>query len=242
MSCETQTNRIAHLVARTAAGISRLASKRSFYAGVAVGAMGTGGLVLAVAGLRRRRRPAWRFVREDGPAEGSRANPRPLPGLEKVRQSGRPAEGTRARPRPIPGLAKGQAAPGSRANPRKLNIGSRRPAAGPVRLAPAAVTVATKSGPHTVQEAYRVLGADGRETGLAVTRAVTETGEGLRPGRGWVVTHLVSGGQVEGPFETVEQARQLAEKLTELDWTGPRLSPEAMARAVEIIEAHKRDG
>jgi hypothetical protein len=85
---------------------------------------------------------------------------------------------------------------------------------------------------HFHERAYLVIGADGQETGLAITPTVTplhdsngdvvtdERGRAMMrtSNYGWHLTHQESGVALAGPFKKMEAAQGLAEVLAQLDW------------------------
>ena len=85
---------------------------------------------------------------------------------------------------------------------------------------------------HFHERAYLVIGADGQETGLAITPTVTplrdsqgdvvtdERGRAMMrtSNYGWYLTHQESGVALAGPFKKMEAAQGLAEVLAQLDW------------------------
>ncbi|GIK42126.1 MAG: hypothetical protein BroJett011_59590 [Chloroflexota bacterium] len=141
MACESFVNKVSKKAAQIGAGIYQLASKRSFYAGVTVGVVGTGGVALLANKLRhapvptallantssqpifvnyqpRPQRKGAAVLSEQKP--GSRANPIQLPPEAIAAAQARP--GSRANPLQLPpeAIAAAQAQPGSRANPLQL--------------------------------------------------------------------------------------------------------------------------
>jgi hypothetical protein len=262
MACETNLGRIAHLAGRLSAGITRLVSKRAFYAGVAVGAAGTGALTLALNTIRNRRLvqagrigpvPIWPDA-QLGPAEaipGTRLQPRPIPGL-----SDSPRAGTRTKPHPIPGQpaspqAKKRAKTGSGQKPAGARASAKDKSAGvdstsdrsepQTRLQPAEIQIQTRAGqPLVIKNGYRVLRPDGTDTGLAVTPHLVEnaTGQSTEGGDAWLVTHTRTGAFIGDPLGTVAGAHQLATKLAPLPWTGIQMSPADIARARQIVADH----
>jgi len=121
MPCETGSTKIAQLAGQVSAGITGLVSKRSFYAGIAVGAAGTGALALALNKIRQRQTAA-RYLAASRPSQRwsgapvvkvASTAPRPI----TIGARAPPAKGTRARPKPIPMESGAPAAKGTRANP-----------------------------------------------------------------------------------------------------------------------------
>ena len=89
------------------------------------------------------------------------------------------------------------------------------------------------------QNSYRVLRADGSDTGLAITPYL-ESGQGKTTAKEgtWGVTHTGSGALVDGPYDSVAQAQGLATKLSNLPWNGA-MSKQEIDRAKRIIRAHR---
>lgn len=233
MSCEQRPNRMARLAGQAGAGIAQLAGKRSFYAGVAVGAGGAVGGMALVRAIRRRRQ--WSSARTgNGQAvPGARANPRPIP------QEALQAPGTRANPRPIPPAA--PQAPGTRANPKKIPALARPPAE--TRLLAAPIRLQTGGGqPFTPKTSYRVVRPDGSDTGLAITPYVREGENGGlgEDDQAWGVTHTASGSLISGPYASVAQAQGLATQLSELRWTAARVPAGDVEQARRIVSAYRR--
>lgn len=262
MACETNVGRIAHLASRLSAGITRLVSKRAFYAGLTVGAAGTGALTLALSTIRQRRlvqpgRIKRGRILPDTPSDpaeaipGTRLKPRPIPGL-----SDSPQAGTRAKPQPIPGQ------PSSTRTKKRTKTGSsQKPAAAKAsvkdnlvgvdptpamnepqtKLQPAEIQIQTRAGqPLVVKNGYRVLRPDGTDTGLAVTPHLVETapGQSTVAGEAWLVTHTRTGAFIGDPVATVAQAQRLATKLSPLSWTQADMSPADITRARQIVADH----
>lgn len=251
MSCEKTPNKIARL-AQIGGGIAQLAGKRSFYAGVAVGAGGAvGGMALAAA-IRRRRNGAESGKRQPvpiEPARGTRAKPRQIP------QAARQRPGTRANPKQIPRKASDAAgsrtnpkkiprrapdAAGSRTNPKKIPVRSTSPAE--TRLQAAQLSIRTGGGQSfTPTSSYRVVRPDGSDTGLAVTPCVWEGdgGQLVEDEKRWGVTHTASGNLISGPYDTLSQAQGLATQLSDLRWTGSRVPATDVEQAKQIISAYQ---
>ncbi len=236
MSCEKSPNRFAKLAGGVSGGISQLAGKRSFYAGVAIGAGGAvGGMVLAKALRDRRRNGALAAGRpvSTGPIPGSRANPAKIPEGALLKP------GSRANPKKIsPGaLLK----PGSRANPARIPVLSK--ASAETKLQAATLHLQTGSGQSfTPGAAYRVVRPDGSDTGLAITPYVREdeNGQPVEDDCRWGVTHAASGSLVSGPYESVSQAQGLATQLSGLGWAAGRVPAEDVSQAKQIIGAYRR--
>ena len=240
MTCEKAPNKIAQLAGQVGGGISRLAGKRSFYAGVAVGAGGAvGGLLLAKAIQNRRRNGAQDGKRQPVPIEGSpqstRANPRPIP-RETLQ-----AEGTRANPRKIPQEAL-RRNPGTRANPRPVPVLSRPPAETKLQAAPLRMQVDGEQ-PFTPKNSYRVVRPDGSDTGLAVTPYVRkgENGQLVEDDQSWGVTHAASGSLISGPYRSISQAQGLATRLSGLRWTAARVPAEDVNQARQFAQDYRRN-
>lgn len=234
MSCETNPNRIAKLASQVSGGISQLSGKRAFFAGVAVGAGGTGLGALIVA--RRRSINFWQWRRgkkgltrqvrpKPGPISGltgasSPAKPKPIPGLAGASSS--------AKPGPIPGLAKKKPLPTLVDKPQtKLQRA-------PVRL------LSSDGTTRVIDNSFRVVRFDGSDTGLAITPHLESDGAG---GAGqqdaWSVTHTGSGALVDGPYESITRAQGLATELAVLPWTAPTMPAGDVTRAKKIINQYR---
>jgi hypothetical protein len=253
MSCETGSTKIAQLAGQVSAGITGLVSKRSFYAGIAVGAAGTGALALALNKIRRRPaaagylaapRPVTPRSSQSGPGalavKGTRAAPRPIPV-----GAGAPAKGTRARPKPIPMGSGAPAAKGTRTNPRPIPVLSGLASTPPTKLQRDTIQVQTAPStgsrqPFPASNSYRVLRSDGADTGLAITPYLRpgEDGQPTPDPNAWAVTHSSSGALVGGPYASVATAQGLATQLANLPWTGT-MATEDMSRAKAIIAAYQ---
>src|SRR5690606_6952609 len=100
---------------------------------------------------------------------------------------------------PIPALA-------ARTQPVKLQ-------AGPVRMQ------LGREQSYTA-DSYRLVRADGSETGLALTPYLTLTGpdKAIERSEQWGLTHLNSGALVSGPYPTLGEAQTLGQQLAALDW------------------------
>jgi hypothetical protein len=239
------------LAGRLGAGIAQLAGKRSFYAGVAVGAAGSGALALALSKIRPRRGAVLAAPRpviigagaapRPSPArpgsntvKGKRANPKPIP-----MSGAAPTRGTRANPKPIP-MSGAAPARGAQANPRPIPVLAG--AAPATKLQPAAIRVKDDTGQFfTAVSSFRVLRPDGADTGLAITPALRqdEAGQITPDTETWHLTHAGSGLLIGGPYRAVSQAHGLARKLAGLDWTQPALPPADLARAQALIAAYQ---
>jgi hypothetical protein len=228
MSCEKGPNKFARMAGQVSAGISHLAGKRSFYAGLAVGAGGTIGSLALAKVIRKRRQPIT-----IEPVSGTPANPRQI-SKEALRQ----ASGTRANPKKI--SQQGQTGPGTKANPKRIPVLGRTPAE--IKLQAASIRIQTGSGqPFTSKNSYRVVRPDGHDTGLAITPYVREDDQGqpVEDDRRWGVTHAASGSLISGPYDSLAQAQGLAGRLADLPWTGARLPGKDVTQARQIIEAYK---
>lgn len=242
MSCERNASKISRVAAQFTGGVSRLASQRAFYAGLAAGVAGTKLGELAAARLRRRSRPvqpggaasfglAAKSASRVGP--GGRAQPRQIP------ETGQAAPGTRTNPKKIPPEA--LRAPGSRANPRPIPVlAGRQPE---TKLKEAAIHIKTDSGqPFTPKSSYRVVDLAGEDTGLAITPEVEETAGGTlaEVENRWNVTHTGTGTKISGPYPSVAQAHKLATRLSALPWTAARVPPPDVERARQIIDDYRQ--
>ena len=221
MSCQAQAVRFAGLAGRLSGGINRLSSQQAFYSGLAVGVSGTGLVSLLVA--KRAALGAvlnrWRAGASSNGA--ARIQARPIPQLG--RRSLKPADDKQVA-QPIPALA-------ARHQPIKLQ-------AGPVRMQ------LGQEQSYTAADSYRLVRADGSETGLALTPYLVQqepTGKVARTEQ-WGVTHLSSGALVSGPYKNVAEAQALAGQLTALDWTKSRLPASDSERAKRIIETYQQRG
>jgi hypothetical protein len=124
---------------------------------------------------------------------------------------------------PIPALA-------ARNQPLKLQAGPVRMQVGPEQS-------------YTAASSYRVVRADGSETGLALTPYLTrsEPEGAIERSEQWGLTHLSSGALVSGPYASVAEAQELASQLAPLDWTKPRLSVAERQRAKTMIDQYQAD-
>ncbi len=228
MSCATNALVVSTKPARLGSGIARLTSKQAFFAGMAVGASGTGLGAMLVSG---RQRLANLFGRKQSPRQAavgpsksssssgsSRAKAKPIPALAAGRQA-----------KPIPGVAK---------SGQKKTI--------PVLATPdttlqaASVQMQTNTGqPFVAQNSYRVLQADGTNSGLALTPYLAQNKGQAVPQKGaWSVTHAGSGALIDGPHPNLKQAQGLASKLSTLPWTGS-LSKADITQAKRIIKNYR---
>lgn len=220
MSCEKGANRIARLAGQVGAGISKLASKRSFYAGIAVGAGSTLGSLALVKAIRKRR--------QNGAQAGER---QPVP-ISRVPNK-------RAKPQKIPKEALQR--PGSRARPKPIPVLSG--AATETKLKAASIRMQTGNGqPFTPKNSYQVIRTDGSETGLAITPYVQEgeNGQLVEDDQRWGVTHATSGSLISGPYPSQTQAQGLATQLSGLRWTAARVPAKDVTQAKQIIRAYRR--
>jgi hypothetical protein len=235
MACQTEAGRVSQLAGRVSSGISQLSSKQAFFTGLAIGASGTGLGALAVVNrqrltdlLQRAKAPrqALAVSRPSGSGNGTtpaKKQPKPIPAL---------AAG-KSRPTPIPGLTKSGS---SRLSPKPIPV----LATSPTTLQAAAVEIKTGGGgeSYLAQNSYRVVRADGSDTGLAVTPYL-KSGQPAGQTEAWGVTHTGSGALVDGPYASVDQAQALATKLSNLAWTGP-LSKQEIGQAHRIVQAHRQ--
>jgi len=264
VACESRSNKFAALAAKISGGISNLASKRSFYAGVAVGSAGTAALTAVVNKLRRQRqrsgRPALIRVSGDSNAAGSRTNPKPLAGIERTNAAGSRANprplagirppnttGSRANPKPLAGVGRANTAD-SRANPKPLagigraNAASNRATPGSqIGLKPDRITVSLGAGKTMIlPDSYRLVQADGSDTGLALTPDVLPDGNGgHQPGHDWMITHTDSGLAMGGPYSSAKEAQSVAARLSVVVGDGSLSPAEKMAAAQKIITQSK---
>lgn len=142
----------------------------------------------------------------------------------------------RSKPKPIPGLSKGSS---SRSAAKPIPV----LAISPTTLQAAAVEMKTGSGePFLAKNSYRVVRADGSDTGLAVTPYLESgqaNGNPTVKADVWGVTHTGSGALVDGPYDSAGQAQELATKLSNLSWSGA-LSKQEIGQAKRIIQAHRK--
>jgi len=241
MACDANTSRIANLAGRMSGAISQLSSKQAFFAGMAVGASGTGLGAFLVA---KRQRIANLFrgrQQASGPGRQSRPKPtpKPIPGLA----AGSPA---RSKPKPIPGLADAPAAkpkpiPGlSKRQPLPTLSGA---SASQTKLQAAPVQVLGRDGKaFTVQNSYRVVRPDGSDTGLAITPHLEQGDKGQTVERpdAWSVTHAGSGALIDGPYPTIAQAQGLATELSALRWTASSVPKADVDRAKALIGHYRQ--
>ena len=242
MSCETSSTKLSKTAAWITGGISRLASQRAFYAGLAAGVAGAKLSELAAARIRRRSRP----VQAGGAASfGPAAKSIPLAGpgsrvqSQPTAEAGRAAPGTRANPKKISPAA--LQAPGSRVKPRQIPV-----LAGPppeTKLKEAPIHIKTGRGqPFTPRSSYRVVGLDGEDTGLALTPELEETEGGAlaEVENAWNVTHTGTGAKISGPYPSIAQAHGLATRLSALPWTAARVPAPDIKRARQMIDEYQK--
>lgn len=241
MACQAKAGRISRLAGRVSSGISQLSSKQAFFTGLAVGVSGTGlGAVL----VANRQRMANLFRQSQKPRQavavaGKRQPANGSPRLKKQAKS-IPALAARSerksKPKPIPALTKSNSA-GS--TPKSIPV----LATSPTTLQPAVVQMKIGSGkPFLAQNSYRVVRADGSDTGLAVTPYLESGQTNGKPAvkaDAWGVTHTGSGALVDGPYDSVDQAQALATKLSNLSWTGT-MSKQEVGQAQRIVQAHRK--
>jgi hypothetical protein len=243
MACDANTSRIAKLAGRMSGAISQLSSKQAFFAGMAVGASGTGLGAFLVA---RRQRIAKVFrgrqqASGSGRQSGPKPTPKPIPGLA----AGSPA---RSKPKPIPGLAD---APAAKSKPKPIpGLSQRKPlptlsdaAASQTKLQAAPVRVLGRDGQAlTLQNSYRVVRPDGSDTGLAITPHLEQGDKGQTVERqaAWSVTHAGSGALIDGPYPTIAQAQGLATELATLRWTASSVPKADVDRAKALIGHYRQ--
>lgn len=241
MSCQAESGRLAKFAGRLSSGISQLSSKQAFFTGLAVGASGAG---LGATVIANRQRIASLFQRaraprqalavssQFGPANGTpraKKQPKPIPALAA-------GSGGKSKPKPIPGLTKSGS---SRSTAKPIPV----LATSPTTLQAAAVKMKTGSGePFLAKNSYRVVRADGSDTGLAVTpylEAGQANGKPAVKADVWGITHTNSGALVDGPYGNIDQAQELATKLSNLSWTGT-MSKQEVGQAQRVVQAHRK--
>lgn len=234
MSCETTSNRISKLAGRISAGIAGLSNKQAFFAGVAVGASGTGLGSLAVA----RRQKLVNFF-------GRLTNPQStLPPRQAVPVIGPSATRSKPKPKPIPNLAQPSSRsktpkpiPGLPAQPGTTQTTTQ------TKLKSAAIQMRDGQGQlYTPQNSYRVLRPDGSDTGLAITPYLEQDQNGrvVEKEEAWGVTHTGTGGLLDGPYPSISQAQGLATELSDLRWTEGRIPQADVAQARQIIDRYRQ--
>lgn len=241
MACQVEANRVSKFAGRLSSGLSQISSKQAFFTGLAVGASGTGLGALLVA---NRQRITNLFQRSNSPRQALALTGKPQLGNGTARMKKQPkpipalaikSEG-RSKPKPIPGLVKsGSTALISKPIPVL--------ATSPTTLQASAVEMKTGSGePFLAKNSYRVVRADGSDTGLAVTPYLESGQANGKPAvkaDAWGVTHTGSGALVDGPYDNIEQAQELATKLSNLSWIGT-MSKQEVGQAQRIVQAHRK--
>lgn len=241
MACTSNAGRISQLAGRVSGGISQLSSKQAFFTGLAVGASGTG---LGALLVTNRQRIANLLQRTKSPRQALTLTGKSQPGNGAARMKKQPKSipvmtaksKDRSKPKPIPGLTTGSS---SRSAAKPIPV----LATSPTTLQAAAVEMKTGSGePFLAKNSYRVVRADGSDTGLAVTpylEAGQTNGKSAVKADAWGVTHTNSGALVDGPYDSAEQAQELATKLSNLSWTGT-MSKQEVGQAQRIVQAHRK--
>ena len=241
MACQSNAGRISQLSSRISSGISQLSSKQAFFTGLAVGASGTG---LGATVIANRQRIASLFQRakvprqalavssQFGPANETprgKKQPKPIPALAA-------GSGGKSKPKPIPGLTKGGSA---RSTAKPIPV----LATSPTTLQATPVEMKTGSGePYLAQNSYRVVRDDGSDTGLAITPYLDSGQANGKPAvkaDAWGVTHTGSGALVDGPYDNIDQAQELATKLSNLSWSRA-MSKQEVGQAQRIVQAHRK--
>ena len=252
MACDANTSRIAKLAGRMSGAISQLSSKQAFFAGMAIGASGTGLGAFLVA---KRQRLANFFrgrQQASGPGRQSRPKPtpKPIPGLaagSPARSKPKPIPGladasaAKPKPKPIPGLSKRQPLPTLRAEPQDEALSDA--SASQTKLQAGPVQVLGRDGQaFTVQNSYRVVRPDGSDTGLAITPHLEQGDKGQTVERpdAWSVTHAGSGALIDGPYPTIAQAQGLATELAALRWTASSVPKADVDRAKALIGQYRQ--
>ncbi len=223
MSCGSIAAKIANLGSQISAGIAQLSSKQAFYAGVVIGAGGTG---LGVFSVAKRRNIANIFKRGRGPTPVALVGGAPsrAGSSQPKKRPVKPTAG-RSKPKPVPA----KPIPAKPAQPQtKLQAASIqvRNAAGNVFPAPSS---------------YVLLRPDGTETGLAITPRMkqTEAGQLVEDTTAWSVTHAGSGALIGGPYDSVARSQALATQLSPLRWTESTVPREDVLKAQQIIQDFK---
>ena len=231
MSCTTNGDRASDVAARL--GLSRLSSKQAFFAGLTLGAAGASLGALLVT-KRQGGSPAPRQALAIAPPAGKpvrQRQPRPIPALVAGPQA-----------KPIPGLSASRPTgtkPGPELSPKRPTGTKSMPIGSPTTLQPAAVQLTTdRDEPFVANNSYRVMQADGSDSGLALTPHLSEGAQ--KPAEAWNLTHTATGKRVAGPFTSLEQTHRLATQLSPLGWRGPLLSRAKRAEAKRLIEAHRQ--
>ena len=253
MACEQNSSRISRLACQIGVGISALASKRSFYAGVAVGAAGTAGAMAVAKALRRSASPRSVAIQTQPlPAGGitvggTRVNSLQISKGDLMAAKNRPG----ARDNPIQLSKEGLEAArstslqsGTRANPRPVPILGAAPTPPPeTKLRPGSLRMRTSSGQTFItQNSYRVVRSDGSDTGLAITPYFrqAEDGQYSEDQNAWGVTHAGSGSLISGPYDNVAHAQGLATRLSPLPWTAPVVPSQDVEQARQIIKTYQQ--
>ena len=229
MACEQRTNLVSKWVCQISSGIAQLSSKQAFYAGVAVGASGTGAGALALAWRQQLARLLGLGPKTiTAPRQAiARPKPKPLPGL-----SGAPAKRS---PKSIPGLAASASKPKPIPTLATGDPPQTKLQAAPIRMRDSQGQLVTS------QNSYRVVGPDGTKTGLAITPYLEQKdGQTVESETAWGVTHTGTGALLEGPFESVAQAQGLATALSPLRWTTTPLPRADVDQARELIEQYRQ--
>ena len=238
MACQSNAGRISQLAGRVSSGISQLSSKQAFFTGLAIGASGTG---LGALLVTNRQRVANLLQRTKSPRQALAVTSKPQPGngVPRTKKQPKPIPALAAgksKPKPIPGLTKGSA---SRSAAKPIPV----LATSPTTLQAAAVEMKTGNGkPFLAKNSYRVVRADGSDTGLAITpylEAGQADGKSAVKADTWGVTHTGSGALVDGPYDNIEQAQELATKLSNLSWTGT-MPKQEVGQAQRIVQAHRK--
>jgi len=250
VSCDSN-NKLAGLVAQMSAGIAGLSNKQAFYAGVAVGAAATGaGAGAYTLAKKRLHKQRWRKAGQSPRPASQGKSAKPIPGLgEKKKRkkatsipvlAGKKQPRTSGKsPKPIPILA-GKKKSSSTNSPAQ----TAQPQAQNTKLTPAAVAVQIAGGKRlTLDNSYRVLRADGSETGLAITPHVTqEAGQPpVENKNAWGVTHLASGGLLSGPHRSVDEAQALAANLATLRLDRAQPPAADVERAKRMVQAYRQE-
>jgi hypothetical protein len=199
-----------------------------------VGAAGTGLAAFLITQRRGIARRLQAVTRNSSPATRypQKPKPKPLPGLAPGKVAGQKAK-------PIPGLA-GQPPPKTA---RPIPGLRRTPQSKPpeTKLQAAPVQIRDSAGRQTtLDNSFRVVRADGSDTGLAITPCQAGANGSEQPR--WGVTHAAGGALIDGPFNSPQAAQQLAAKLTPLRWTERQVPAADVSRARAIVKAHHTGG
>ena len=249
MACERNSSRISKLACQIGVGISALASKRSFYVGVAVGAAGTAGAMALAKALHRSASPRSVTIQTQPlPAGGgTQANSLQISKGDLTAAKNRPG----ARDNPIQlskegleGARSTSPQVGTRANPKPVPILGAAPTPPPeTKLRPGSLRMRTSSGQTFItQNSYRVVRSDGSDTGLAITPYFrqAEDGQYSEDQNAWGVTHAGSGSLISGPYDDVVRAQGLATRLSPLLWTAPVVPSQDVEQARQIIKTYQQ--